>query len=335
MLLPLLEKALAARADLSQRLRDEKTDCYRLFHGVTEGAPGLTIDRYGSLVLIQTFREPLNPEDQTALQTALSESLSLPFEFAYNHRGKARGETFATWHVPSPEALEEKTCLEFGVKYLIRARHQGIDPWLFLDLRVGRRYIKDTVRSGSFLNLFAYTGSAGVVAAVAGATEICNVDFAASSLEVGDRNASLNAVDAGRIRSLQEDCLPVLRQLAGLPCGGRRNRTRDTVKLEPRQFDFVFLDPPTWSKGAFGAVDIENDYQTLFKPAVIIARPGGGRILATNHLASVDRDAWIESLKRCAAKAGRELKSVTPLEPESDFPSFDGKPPLKIVICEV
>ncbi len=335
MFLPLLEKALAARSGLINRLRDEKTDCFRLFHGVSEGRAGLTIDRYGSLVLVQTFREPLMEAEQKELEAALRASLSLPLELAYNHRGKSRGETFETWHEPSPKALEEKIGHELGVKYLIRARHQGIDPWLFLDLRVGRRYLKDTVRTGSVLNLFAYTCSAGIAAAVAGATEICNIDFAASSLEVGDRNAVLNGVAPERIRSLREDCFPALRQLAGLPAGGRRNKARETTKLDARNFDLVFLDPPAWSKGAFGAVDIENDYQSLFKPAVLIARPGGGRIVATNHLASVDRDAWIDSLKRCARKAGRPLRTVTPLEPESDFPSFDGKPPLKIVVCEV
>jgi len=97
----------------------------------------------------------------------------------------------------------------------------------------------------------------------------------------------------------------------------------------------VFLDPPTWAKSSFGAVDIAGDYPSLFKPAVLIARPEGGKILATNHLASVELNAWLDVLKRCAAKAGRPLKSVEVIQPEKDFPSFDGRHPLKIAVCEV
>ena len=58
-----LEKALVYRQDLFEKLEAEKTNAYRLFHGVSEGKPGLTIDRYGSLILAQTFREPLNKEE--------------------------------------------------------------------------------------------------------------------------------------------------------------------------------------------------------------------------------------------------------------------------------
>jgi 23S rRNA (cytosine1962-C5)-methyltransferase len=97
----------------------------------------------------------------------------------------------------------------------------------------------------------------------------------------------------------------------------------------------VVLDPPAWSKSPFGAVDVAGDYASLFKPAVLATRPGGGRIIATNHVASVELETWVEALKRCAAKAGRPLRSVQPLAPEGDFPSFDGKHPLKIVVCEV
>jgi 23S rRNA (cytosine1962-C5)-methyltransferase len=79
-------------------------------------------------------------------------------------------------------------------------------------------------------------------------------------------------------------------------------------------------------------VDIARDYSSLFKPAVLATTPGG-RVLATNHLASVDCDEWIELLRRCAKKAGRPLRDVELLRPEADFPSFDGRSPLKLAVC--
>ncbi|MFA6030547.1 MAG: class I SAM-dependent methyltransferase [Elusimicrobiota bacterium] len=330
----LLERALLARGALIEKLQAEGTDAYRLFHGVGEGRAGLTVDRYGSLVLVQTFREPLSPEESSAIERLLRERLPYAFAFAYNHRGKTAAQPFELWHRPAPEALAELECREAGLKFLIRARHAGLDPWLFLDLRAGRRFLRASSKGLSVLNLFAYTCSAGVSAAAGGASEVWNVDFASSNLEVGRRNAGLNGIPEDRFRLIEEDCMPVVRQIAGLGAGGRFSRTRKTPKFAACPFDLVVLDPPAWSKGRFGAVDVVGDYPSLFKPAVLAAKPGG-RVLATNHVASVALDAWLDALRRCAEKAGRPLRSVRTLEPDADFPSFDGRPPLKIAVCEV
>ena len=164
----LVESALDRRAQLLERLGAEGTDAYRIFHGSAEGREGLAIDRYGPLILVQSFREP----------------------------------------------LEE---------------------------------------------------------------------------------------DEGRA-------------------------------LEPRTFDLVFLDPPAWAKGPFGAVDLERDYPALFKPALIATAPGGA-VIATNHVASVDLDAWIGVLRRSAEKSGRPLAGIETIAPDEDFPARDGRPPLKIAVC--
>lgn len=330
----LIGQALERRGALMERLRAEGTDCYRIFHGIAEGLTGLTIDRYGPLVLAQTFREALEPAEAGGLEEALRGVLPEPFHFAYNHRGKKHTEPFDKWHRPSPEALEELACLEGGVKFLVRARHRGIDPWLFLDLRAGRRFLRDSCKGLSVLNLFAYTCGAGVTAAAGGAAETWNIDFASSSLEVGRRNAELNGLSLEKFRLINEDCMTAVRQLAGLPPGGRYGHRRNYTRFGRRVFDVVFLDPPAWAKGSLGAVDVVRDYQALFKPALLAARPGG-RVIATNHVASVNYDEWTETLRRCAFKAGYPLKGVERIAVDDDFPSFDGRPPLKVAVCDV
>ena len=77
-----------------------------------------------------------------------------------------------------------------------------------------------------------------------------------------------------------------------------------------------------------------RDYQSVFKPALLATRPGG-TVLAVNHVASVDVDEWTAALDRCAAKAGRPLEAIALLPPEADFPSSDGKHPLKMALCRV
>ena len=330
----LLGQALDRRKPLLETLHGEGTDCYRIFHGIAEGLPGLTIDRYGSLILAQTFRDNVSPDELRMMEDNLRKALPGPFSFAYNHRGKKAVESFDKWHMPAPEALAEFICREGGVEYLIKARHRGIDPWLFLDLRAARRAVRGSAKGASVLNLFAYTCGVGVCAAVGGAKEVWNVDFALSCLEVGRQNAVLNGITDDRFKLINEDCLTVARQLAGLPAGGRFGRRRSYERFEPKAFDIVFLDPPAWAKGPLVSVDVVRDYPSLFKPALMAVKPGG-RIIATNHVASVEYETWSDALKRCALKAGRPIRSIEQVPPDADFPSFDGKPPLKTAVCEV
>ena len=196
-----------------------------------------------------------------------------------------------------------------------------------------RRYFRVTGtsaahRARSALNLFAYTGGVGVAAALAGATDVWQVDFAASALDVARTNAALNGV--GGVAYVHHDAIPVLRMLAGQPAGGRR---RPDVTLAARTFELVVLDPPTRATGPWGAVDLVRDYPTLCKPALGCVADGGV-LAATNHVASVPVDDWVRTLHRTAEKVGRRLE-VELLAPEADFPTLDGRPPLKIAWCTV
>jgi len=327
----LLEDALARRVELRARLAAERTDCWRVLHGLTEGRPGLSIDLYGRLALVQTFREPLGEGELERIGDWVRARVRRDVLLVWNHRAGWPREPFELRHAPEEAAREELVATEFGVAYAIRARHRGQDPWLFLDLRAGRRHVADMARDRTVLNLFAYTGSAGICAAVHGAREVWNVDFARSSLDVARRHAELNAIASGIVRDVHEDVLPVLRQLAGLAVKGRGS-SRTFLRCEPRAFDLVVLDPPAWSKGPFGAVDVENDYPSLFKPA-LLACASRGRVIATNHVARVSADAWRATLSRTAEKCGRPLSALAILQPDADFP---GDPPaLKIAIARV
>jgi 23S rRNA (cytosine1962-C5)-methyltransferase len=322
-----VEVALAARTGLVAELAREGTDCWRVFHGAAEGRPGLTIDRYGELVLVQTFREPLEAREIDVLERVLGTHIT------WNHRGKTARESFADFAADDEQATREHVVSEHGVRFPIRARHRGLDPWLFLDLRAGRRELVRLCRDKTVVNFFAYTGSAAVAALAHGASAACNVDFARSSLAVAERSLELNGIDPARLETIAEDFFPVARQLAGLPVKGRAS-ARPHVKLAPRTFDVAVLDPPAWSRGAFGAVDVVRDYPSLLKP-VLATLADGGILLATNHKAEVELEVWRDVLERCAQKCGRPFTALDFVTPDADFPAFDGRPPLKIALARV
>ena len=334
-LLPLLAAALEARAELLPRLHAEQTDAYRLFHGSVEGHPGLTIDLYGDLVLVQCFHSPLAADTLAAVQsfyTALLPDLTLVF----NDRSHANSRIGNALPADQLEAaMLPREMHEMGITYRIAGRHAGQDPWLFLDLRAARRRVMQEAAGKSLLNLFAYTCGVGIAAAKAGARFVVNVDFADSSLAVGKENARLNDLPV-RPRFVKCDAFAAMRQYSGV---GQPKRVRGKVmppfpELEAQTFDLVVLDPPRHAKSPFGVVDLVNDYASVFKPA-LLCTSAGGTLICTNNVADVQRDAWLDQLQRSASTAGRPIREMEWIMPEADFPSCDGPPPLKIALLRV
>ncbi len=331
----LLQAAFAARQPLLERLHGEDTNAYRLFNGSSENRPGLTVDRYGELLLLQTFHVPLSEDEQLAIEQFYAAALP-GLTALYNDRSSANSRIA---NPLPPERLaaaqQPREFREMGVRYLVQGRHAGQDPWLFLDLRAGRRRVMQEVAGKSLLNLFAYTCGVGIAAAKAGAAHVVNVDFAESSLKVGKDNARLNEL-ATRPRFVQSDAFAAMRQLSGIgqPKKVRGKPMPPFPTLEKHSFDMVFLDPPRYAKSPFGVVDIVNDYAALMKPALLCTAEGG-TLICCNNAAQMSREVWADQLQRCATKAGRTLRELEWIAPEEDFPSHDGQPPLKIALLRV
>jgi len=337
--MPALDQALRAalhnRHDLLAELHQQGTDCYRLFHGSQEGAGGLTIDRYGPQLLVQSFHQSLSRDELLQLAEQCQASLGEQLLLVYNDRsqGNSRIDRSDPVYQAEPAALEDLIGHEWGLNYRVRGRHAGQDPLLFLDLRNARGWVKAHSAGKSVLNLFAYTCGVGLSAAAGGAREVVNLDFAEGNLAVGRENGALNP-QLAPMQFVQSDYFPAIRQLVGLPINARRGQKLPHYpRLEQRQFDLVLLDPPAWAKSAFGTVDLLRDYQSLLKPA-ILATAEDGVLICCNNLAKVAMGDWREQVLRCAEKLGRPVRDWQVLPPASDFPSQDGQPPLKTLILQ-
>lgn len=326
---------MAARHPWLASWHAEQTQAYRLFHGSTEGEGGLTVDRYGEALLIQSFHRSLTAAQQQALGEFYAGHFPGLPQF-YNDRSQSNSRIAN----PLPEALiavahQPLPFQELGVNYQFQARHAGQDPWLFLDMRAGRRRLMQEIAGKSLLNLFAYTCGVGVAAAVAGARHVVNVDFSETSLAQGREHARINALPI-RLRFVKCDAFAALRQYSGQGQAQtvRGKRMPPFPTLEPHQFDVVFLDPPRYAKSPFGVVDLVNDYAALFKPALLCTAEGG-TLFCCNNVAAVGRDAWLDQLERSARKIGRPIRAAEWLAPEADFPSPDGQSPLKMLLLRV
>ncbi|QSB01726.1 bifunctional 23S rRNA (guanine(2069)-N(7))-methyltransferase RlmK/23S rRNA (guanine(2445)-N(2))-methyltransferase RlmL [Methylomonas sp. EFPC1] len=157
---------------------------------------------------------------------------------------------------------------EGGCKFWVNFEDY-LDTGLFLDHRPIRLMIQKQAKGKRFLNLFAYTGSASVHAAVGGAASSVTVDMSNTYLDWAKRNFDLNGIQ-GDHKLLRANCVEWLAEQAG---------AKDKV-----QFDLIFLDPPTFSnsKKMDEAFDIQNDYLHLLRNAVALLAPEGVLYFSTN-----------------------------------------------------
>ncbi|MGR9013609.1 MAG: bifunctional 23S rRNA (guanine(2069)-N(7))-methyltransferase RlmK/23S rRNA (guanine(2445)-N(2))-methyltransferase RlmL [Gammaproteobacteria bacterium] len=159
------------------------------------------------------------------------------------------------------------TIEEGGCKLLVNFEDY-LDTGLFLDHRPIRMMIQQQAKDKTFLNLFAYTGSATVHAAMGGAVSTTTVDMSNTYINWAKNNMALN-INPGKHEFIQADCLEWLATEAEQPS---------------KHYDLIFLDPPTFSnsKRMDEPFDIQNDHVQLINNAVSLLSPGGVLYFSTN-----------------------------------------------------
>ena len=170
---------------------------------------------------------------------------------------------------------------EGGCKLMVNFEDY-LDTGLFLDHRPIRLQLQKEAKDKRFLNLFAYTGSATVHAAVGGAKSTTTVDMSNTYLQWAKNNLALNP-NAGEHEFVQADCLEWLANQASQP--------------DSQHYDLIFLDPPTFSnsKRMDDVFDIQIDHVQLIKNAVSLLTPEGVLYFSTNFRRfKIDNEALSE-----------------------------------------
>ncbi|MDD5229338.1 MAG: bifunctional 23S rRNA (guanine(2069)-N(7))-methyltransferase RlmK/23S rRNA (guanine(2445)-N(2))-methyltransferase RlmL [Methylococcales bacterium] len=157
--------------------------------------------------------------------------------------------------------------IEGGCRLLVNFEDY-LDTGIFLDHRPIRLQIQKQAKGKRFLNLFAYTGSATVHAAMGGATVTTTVDMSNTYLQWAKNNLALNST-TGRHEFIQADCVEWLEKEA---------------KTASRQYDLIFLDPPTFSnsKRMENVFDVQLDYIQLIQNAAKLLTTDGTLYFSTN-----------------------------------------------------
>ena len=141
-----------------------------------------------------------------------------------------------------------------------------LDTGLFLDHRPVRRKIFEIAKGQRFLNLFCYTATASVQAALGGAKTTTSVDMSQTYLDWARRNFAVNGLSEARNHFVQADCRRWLAECR-------------------QEFDLILLDPPTFSnsKRMDDTLDIQRDHVDLIHQAIRILAPDGLLIFSNNR----------------------------------------------------
>ncbi len=222
------------------------------------------IDRYGDWVVWSRLRQR-GPDDTAAMSDALAERFGFApcGWFARDVARTAREQAPA--RLVAGEDPGSLTVREWNVLYRVELGG-GYSTGLFPDQRMNRRRV---LQSGArrMLNLFAYTGSFSVCAALRGASTL-SVDVSKRALARGKENFALNGIDAsGGHRFLAEDALKIVPRLA------RRGET----------FDLVILDPPTFGRSGGCVFRIGDDLPGLVEGCARLLAPDGQMLVSCNY----------------------------------------------------
>lgn len=256
------------RKRLAAWVKREHISCYRLYDAdMPEYA--VAVDVYGEQVHVAEYQAPKGVDPAAAerrmeeVKAALPQALGVPASaIAYKQRRRQRG---------SEQYLKQDSRGEFisvneGRARLLVNLHDYLDTGLFLDHRPLRRRLFAEAAGKDFLNLFCYTGSATVQAALGGARSTTSVDLSNTYLGWLRKNLAHNGLDETRNILQRANCLEWLQQ-----AGGR--------------YDLVLLDPPSFSNSTamVGSFDVQRDHPQLLRAAMGVLRSNGTLYFSNNR----------------------------------------------------
>jgi 23S rRNA (guanine2445-N2)-methyltransferase / 23S rRNA (guanine2069-N7)-methyltransferase len=255
--------------------RREDVSCYRVYDAdMPEYA--FAIDLYGNgerHACVQEYAAPATVDFQAARSrreealSVLDEALALPSERI--HLKTRRRQRAGAQYETLGEAGEFHEVREGENRFLVNFTDY-LDTGLFLDHRLTRRIVAAKAAGRGFLNLFAYTGTATVCAARAGASTTTTVDMSRTYLDWSRRNLALNGLATAAHEFVQADCLKWLEEQRYRPA---------------RKYDLVFVDPPTRSrsKRMQREFDVQQHHVELLAMIGALLAPGGEILFSNNY----------------------------------------------------
>ena len=272
----------------------------RLIFGDADGLPGLVVDRYGEVVVMQITTVGIERWRDAVVSTLMTiDGVTCVYERSDGADRERDGLTnrigLAAGTLPS-----SIYAVEGNEKYIVNVE-EGHKTGFYIDQRDSRALAGRLSRGARVLNVFGYTGSFSVVAQRNGAASVTTVESSGPALEIARQNGELNGVDIGEL--IEGDAFEVLRRM--------RDRRAE--------FDLIILDPPKYATSTTHLERATRKYKDInLLGAKLLAK--GGHLMTFSCSGAMTADLFQKVVAGAALDAKRKMRIVQRLGQPIDHP---------------
>lgn len=300
-----IARAIEARKAVGLSCEESQlTNCFRLIHGEGDGLPGLIIDWYDGVCVLQAHSAGMfraKKQISQALVDLLGDRLKAVYDKSSGTAPFKAGLELIDGYVYRREDFSdsELTVLENGNKFIVNWE-EGQKTGFFLDQRDNRALVGKYAAGRRVLNLFCYTGGFSVYALNQGALSVDSVDSSAKAMAMVARNLKLNS-DSDICTDYCTDAIEFL------------------SKTEAGKYDLMIVDPPAFAKHRGALKNALRAYQRLNAAAISKVAPGG-LVFTFSCSQVVDKISFANTVFSAAAQTGRSVRIVDRLCQGADHP---------------
>ena len=294
-----LENALMLRKN--QNLPSETTNAFRLIHGEGDGLPGLIVDVYNGIAVVQAHSVGMHM-DRIQITDALKKVFKDDLTAVYYKSqttlpGKDR-EDFPDEYLYGMSAVPH-LIHENGNNFLIDWE-EGQKTGFFLDQRDNRKLLSNYTENKKVLNTFCYSGGFSIYALTAKASLVHSVDSSEKAIDLTRKNIELNGFSVLEHPCFAEDVF-------------------NFIKDKRDFYDVIVLDPPAFAKHRDARHQAVKGYQRLNSEAMKMIR-SGGIIFTFSCSQVVDKKLFYDTIVSAAIQSGRQIKVLHQLSQAPDHP---------------
>ena len=297
-------------------MRDDISAC-RIIFGEADQFPGLTVDRYGDILVTQTLSLGMEKRKDLIfpllVQILREDGQKIGGIFERNDvaiRALEGLEENKGWYVLPGESVPESAVTEIvenGVRYKVDVEN-GQKTGFFLDQKYNRLEVARLARGHRVLDCFTHTGSFAMNAVMGGAVSATAVDVSVSAIDMAKENARLNGIE-DRMDFIVADVFDLLPKL----------------EEEGSPYDFIILDPPAFTKSRKTVSNALRGYKEINKRAMHLL-PRGGYLATCSCSHFADEEHFKAMLAEAAREAGVSLRQIEGRKQSPDHPILWGVP---------
>lgn len=306
------ERRLRHAVDYRRTVMGPDFSCCRLIFGEADFFPGLTVDRFGSILVAQTLSLGMEQRKEMIFRLLVKilreEGETIDALYERNDvrirelEGMEQGKGFFEMEGLSKDLSGVIEICENGIRYEVDYVN-GQKTGFFLDQKYNRQAAARLAPGRRVLDCFTHTGAFALNAAKAGAEHVCAVDVSADALAMARKNAERNDL-TGNMSFREANVFELLTAM-----GDAKNR----------EYDYIILDPPAFTKSHGTVHSAERGYHEINRRAMQIL-PRGGYLATCSCSHFMTEELFCKMLRHAASDAGRSLRQIEARQQSPDHP---------------